>query len=135
MVTFAGLQGDGHNHEKHRTPFQAVSLIDVEDLENLRSEGFEVFPGATGENLTLRNLDCDGLQVGDRLVFSNGVEVEITKRRNPCYVLDAIDPRLKTAIKGRCGVLARVICEGEIRPGEQVEVVAAAGIVEARAHA
>ena len=34
-VSDAGLLGDGHDHEKHRTPLQAVSLLDVELLDAL----------------------------------------------------------------------------------------------------
>jgi MOSC domain-containing protein YiiM len=125
-----GLAGDGHNHDKHNTPTQAVSLIDVEDLDDLRTEGFDVYPGATGENLTLRGLDIDRLCMGDRLRFTGGVELELTKARNPCYVMDAIDPELKKALIGRCGYLARVVHTGVIRPGEAIEVVRAGTDVE-----
>ena len=118
-----GLAGDGHNHDKHNTPTQAVSLIDVEDLDDLRAEGFAVSPGATGENLTLRGLDIDSHCPGDRLRFTGGVELELTKARNPCYVMDAINPELKKALVGRCGYLARVVHTGVIRPGEAIEVV------------
>jgi len=122
-VLSGGLEGDGHNHEKHNTPMQAISLIDVEDIDDLRREGFAAYPGATGENITVEHLEVDALQVGDRLRFSGGVVVELTKRRKPCYVLDAIDPQLKHAIKGRCGFLARVITTGTVRAGETIAVV------------
>ena len=126
MVTFSGLGGDGHNHEKHLGPLRAVSLLDVEDLDVLCREGFDVYPGATGENLTVRDLDSDALVAGDRLIFSGGVEIEITMPRRPCYVLDSIDPRLKSVFVGRCGCKAKVIREGEIRAGETIELVRAA---------
>lgn len=122
-VTTDGLAGDGHDHDKHNTPLQALSLIDVEDLDDLRREGFAVGPGATGENVTLGNLDVDLLEVGDRLEFSGGVVVELTKRRRPCYVLDAIDPELKKAIVGRCGFYGRVVTTGDLRPGERIRIV------------
>ena len=121
-VTSAGLVGDGHDHAKHNTPMQAISLIDVEDLDDLRREGFDVYPGATGENLTIRGLNVDGLHIGDRLHFHEGVELQITKVRKPCYVLDAISPQLQDAIAGRCGCYARIITAGEIRSGETIEV-------------
>lgn len=124
-VALDGLRGDGHNHAKHRTPLSAVSIIDIEDLDDLRREGFVVFPGATGENLTVRNLHVDALAVGDRLVFEGGVEIEITKHRQPCYVLDAISPDLKRVIIGRCGVLAKVMREGMVCVGESIEVIRA----------
>jgi MOSC domain-containing protein YiiM len=132
IVTINGLQGDGHNHEKHNTPMQALCIIDEEDLNDLRAEGFDVFPGATGENITARGLDVDELEVGDRLRFSGGVEIELTKVRKPCYVLDAIDPRLKEVIVGRCGFYAKVIRTGEIRAGETIQVNRLAGRVAAR---
>lgn len=119
-VTREGLDGDAHDHEKHCTPLQALSLLDLEDLEDLRDEGFDVGPGSTGENLTVRGLQADGLVVGDRLTLSGGVVLEVTKRRKPCYVLDAISPVLKDVIAGRCGVYAKVIHEGEVRPGESI---------------
>ena len=121
-VTSAGLVGDGHDHAKHNTPMQAISLIDAQTLDDLRDQGFDVYPGATGENLTIRGLNVDALHIGDRLCFCGGVELEITKVRKPCYVLDAISPRLQGAITGRCGCYARIITAGRIRSGETIEV-------------
>lgn len=131
-VTPSGLAGDGHNHEKHNNPLFAVSLIDVEDLDDLRDEGFDVYPGATGENVTVRGLDVDDLDIGDRLRFSGGVEVELTKKRKPCYVLDAISPELKKTIVGRCGFLAKVITPGKLATGETIDAVPA-GAMETEA--
>jgi molybdopterin-guanine dinucleotide biosynthesis protein A len=131
----SGLRGDGHDHEKHNTPLQAVSVLDLEDIEELAREGFDVRPGATGENLTVAGLEVDGLAAGDRLRFAGGAVIELTRRRRPCFVLDAIDPRLKERIDGRCGFYARTIEEGTIRPGEAIEVIAAAPDGAARAMA
>lgn len=126
QVQTAGLLGDGHDHEKHNTPLQAVSLLDLDDLDDLAGEGFDVGPGVCGENLTVRGLDVDALAIGDRLRLDGGVELQITKTRKPCYVLDAISPALKGAIAGRCGCYARVLVGGRVRPGETFEVVHAA---------
>ena len=117
-VTFDGLIGDGHNHEKHRTPLQAVCLQDIEKLEELSREGFSLSVGTTGENLTVKNLHVNSLPVGTTLAFSGGVILELTKVRKPCYVLDAIDPRLKEVIVGRCGLYAKVLREGIIKTDE-----------------
>jgi MOSC domain-containing protein YiiM len=122
-VTGSGLEGDRHNHQKHNSPGQAVSLLDQEDIEELAREGFEVRPGAAGENLTVAGLEVDRLETGDRLRFSGGVVLELTRRRKPCYVLDSIDPRLKERIDGRCGFYARTITPGTIRPGESIELI------------
>ena len=122
-VEAGGLVGDGHDHDKHNTPAQAICLIDLEDLEDLNREGYEVYPGATGENVTCRSLNIDNMQVGDRLRFSGGVELELTKPRKPCYVLDAISPQLKEVIVGRCGFYGKVLTTGRLQAGETIDVV------------
>ena len=72
--------------------------------------------------MTVRHLSVQSLPVGTLLEFEGGVVLELTKERKPCYVLDAIDPRLKDAIINRCGFYARVVQEGIIRTGETIEV-------------
>lgn len=119
-VKEAGLQGDGHNHEKHYRLIQAVCFQDIEKLYELNQEGYSLKEGMTGENLTVKNLNINALPIGTRLKFEGGVEVELTKVRKPCYVLDAINPRLKEEIVGRCGMYAKVLSEGEIKIGERI---------------
>jgi MOSC domain-containing protein YiiM len=119
-----GLKGDGHNHEKHKSPLQAVCLQDLEFIEELRYEGFPLTCGTIGENLTVHNLHVQKLPAGTILEFCGGVVLELTKPRKPCYVLDSIDPRLKSAIAGRCGFYARVLKEGWLIAGETIRVIA-----------
>jgi MOSC domain-containing protein YiiM len=121
-VTSEGIAGDDHEHEKHVGPENAISLIDVEDLDDFCDEGFRVAPGAMGENLTVRGLSVDELKPGDCLRFSGGVEIELVKARKPCFVLDSIDPELKHRVVGRCGFLARVLRGGAMTPGEEIAV-------------
>lgn len=121
-VLLDGLKGDGHNHEKHRTPLQAVLLQDRELLDQLRWEGFPVSCGTMGENLTVRYFHVQNFAVGTVLEFSGGVILELTKVRKPCYVLDSIDPHLKDVCPGRCGLYAKVVREGILRVGETIRV-------------
>ncbi|MCA9405588.1 MAG: MOSC domain-containing protein [Candidatus Omnitrophica bacterium] len=122
-IKSGGLEGDGHNHAKHYRPIQAVSLQDEERLEELRGEGYPLFPGTTGENITVSGMDINALPLGTVLNFSGGVVLELSKVRQPCYVLDAINPRLKTDILGRCGYYAKVIREGIVQTGETIDVI------------
>jgi MOSC domain-containing protein YiiM len=121
-VTREGIVGDGHDHDKHNSPLQAISLIDDETLAALRNEGFAVGPGAVGENLTLRGVGVQRMAVGDRLSFAGGVELELTKVRKPCSVLDSISPALRLAAIDRIGMYAKVIVPGLVSPGETVQV-------------
>jgi len=121
-VTLDGLAGDGRDHEKHIDRDRAVSLIDREILDQLKVEGYEVCPGAVGENLTVEQLDVQSLEPNDRLLFSGGVVIELAESRRPCFVLDPLGVELKKDIVGRCGYLARVITEGIFSTGETIEV-------------
>jgi len=120
LITDTGLQGDGHNHAKHNNPIQAVCLQDVEKLDELCLEGYPLYPGATGENLTVRNLNVNSLTLGTELIFSSGVQLKISKVRQPCYVLDAINPKLKEDILGRCGMYAQVVNPGRVSVGDTI---------------
>lgn len=117
-VSFSGLEGDGHDHECHRSPRQAVCMIDVEIVE---AEGLT--PGALGENLTLRGADLQSRGLGDRLHFPSGLELEITKVRTPCFVLDSISSDLKRTMWNRIGMYAKVLTEGTVAPGDSFEVL------------
>jgi MOSC domain-containing protein YiiM len=122
MLAKVGFVGDGRNHAKHIRPDRAVSLLDDEILRQLVQEGFPLVPGAAGENLTVAGLCVQKLLPGTVLKIGDAV-LRLEQPRKPCYVLDAIDPRLKDTIRGRCGYMASVIREGWIRPGMQIEVL------------
>jgi MOSC domain-containing protein YiiM len=117
-VLVAGLEGDGHDHESHRSPIQAVCMIDVELVE---AQGLT--PGALGENLTLRGADLQSRGLGDRIHFSSGLELEITKVRTPCFVLDSISTDLKHTMWNRIGMYAKVLTEGTVAPGDSFEIL------------
>lgn len=121
-LTVAGLEGDGHNHAKHNTPLQAVCIQDSEKLMELSQDGYLLSPGQAGENLTVENLHVNSLPLGAILEFSGGVILEISKVRKPCYVMDAIHPRLKTDALGRHGMYAKVVVEGILSTGETIAV-------------
>ena len=118
LVTKFGLFGDGHNHPKHGGETQAVSLLDQEILESLKEEDFCLQPGSLGENITLKGAAIQNAALGDQILFTNGVALEITKVRTPCYTLDPISPNLKKILWNRIGMYARVIKSGIIENGE-----------------
>ncbi len=80
----AGLEGDRQATPRaHGRPWQAVSLWSAEVIERFAAQGHGLFPGAAGENLTLRGLDWAALRPGVRLrVGSAGVE--LTTPCTPC---------------------------------------------------
>ncbi len=121
-VSIDGLHGDGRDHQKHITPDRAVSLIDIEILNQLKHEGYAVCPGAIGENITVENLNVQSLEPGDQLAFASGVVIELVEARKPCFVLDPLGVNLKKDIVGRCGYLARVKIEGVLCKGDTITI-------------
>jgi len=122
QIATPGIVGDGHNHEKHNRPDRALSLIDLEILAQLREEGFDLQPGMLGENLTAVGLSVQKMSPGTLLAVGD-VVLRLEQPRKPCYVLDAIDPRLKDVLVGRCGFMASVVHCGTIRPDMKITVL------------
>lgn len=93
-----GLEGDAVAHPKHHGgPERAVLLVSSEAIEELKVQGFPVFPGALGENLTTAGLDRLGMRPGQRYRVGDAV-IEITKLRQPCRTLDVYGTGIQSAI-------------------------------------
>ena len=97
-ITKEGLEADSWNHpEIHGGRNQAVLLIAEEVIEELKSRGYSIYPGALGENLTTRGIDRKQLRIGQQ--FRVGpVLLELTKVRVPCATLDIYGPTIKQEI-------------------------------------
>ncbi len=129
-----GPTNDAHTEPEpvHGGPDQAVCLYAQEAIERVRADGHQAFPGAYGENLTLLGIAWGQLAAGDRLVVGEGetaVELELTKHTAPCQTLAHwFVGRRIARISGKVHPedarwYARVLREGEVRPGMPVRVV------------
>lgn len=118
-----GLAGDWQKNRKyHGGRDRAVCLFSVELYEELRADGVDVGPGSLGENFTTEGVDMRSIGKGSRLRVG-GCLIEVTEVRVPCRSLDKWDKRLMKLMKGRSGWLAKVVEEGEVRPGDEITVV------------
>jgi len=142
LVAGLGVEGDAHLGEKvkHRSRvrknpddpnFRQVHLIHEELFAELRHGGFDIDPGAIGENVTTRGIDLLGLPTGTRLRLGPEAVIEITGLRNPCRQLDAFQPRLMAAVLDRdaegrlvrkTGVMAIVLSGGDVTAGDAITV-------------
>jgi len=147
LVAGLGVEGDVHAGVtvKHRSrvardPTQPnlrqVHLIHAELFDELATGGFNITPGAMGENITTRDVDLLGLPAGALLCLGASAVVEVTGLRNPCYLLDELQPGLMQACLGRgpngepvrkAGVMGVVVAGGDIRPGDAITVNLPAG--------
>lgn len=136
-VTALGVAGDHQAHaELHGGPLQALLIVTAEGIDELIAEGFPLFAGALGENLTTRGLDRRRLRIGQRYRTPN-IVFELTKVREPCYQLQVYGAGIQKALYdaqiqagdpgsprwGLGGFYASVIQPGTIRPGDPIVLI------------
>ena len=108
-----------------------VHLIHSELHDELGLRGFRVGAGEMGENVTTRGLELLALPTGTKLTLGASAVVEVTGLRDPCSQLEGIQEGLMKAVLDRdeqgrlvrkTGVMAIVLADGEIRPGDPISV-------------
>jgi MOSC domain-containing protein YiiM len=109
-----GLKGCVHGRKDSS---RQVLLMDIETLEE-----FGVPPGRVKENITTRGLALAELPLGRQIRVGEAL-LEVTKPCTPCHQIDEIRPGLKDAIRGRRGILCRVVESGRICRGDGIGVV------------
>ena len=124
-VTRDGVAGDWQKNRKyHGGPDRAICLYSEEFYAWLREQGIDVSNGDVGENLTTRGLDLQALGKGSRLRVGDECIIQITDVRVPCNQLRKWGADLPNLIVGRSGWVAKVVREGEVKPGDAIEVMA-----------
>jgi MOSC domain-containing protein YiiM len=134
-VTFTRVEGDDWDDKKHHGwRDQALCLFSIELIEELKAEGYPLFPGAMGENVTTEGLDYREVRLGDVYRIGNGVEIRISKIRTPCrtiavygegiiratYDSEVRRGNTNTPKWGRSGFYAEVLREGIIRTADTI---------------
>jgi len=136
-VTQEGIRGDSWAHPQiHGGPMQALLVITTEGIEELMAQGYPLYSGALGENLTVTGLDRREMRIGQRYRVGE-VLIELTKIRAPCSQLDVYGASIKTAVYdaqvnagdfssprwGLSGFYARVLRAGTLRPRDIIQLV------------
>ncbi|HEX8496792.1 MAG TPA: MOSC domain-containing protein [Actinomycetales bacterium] len=109
---------------------KAVYAYAAEDLAWWsESLGRALTPGRFGENLTTSGIDVTGALVGERwqVTREGGPLLEVTQPRTPCATFQAWlgEPRWvrRFTQRGVPGAYLRVLTEGEVGAGDEVEIV------------
>jgi MOSC domain-containing protein YiiM len=123
-----GLDGDEHGDtEHHGGGDQAVYAYAREDLDWwVERLGRELRDGLFGENITTAGLDITGAAIGE-IWRVGGATVQVTAPRIPCVTFQSWmdEPRWvkRFAQAGRPGAYLRVLGEGPVRAGDDIEVL------------
>jgi MOSC domain-containing protein YiiM len=90
-------------------------LVDSESLEAL-----DLKPGIIRENVTTEGLNVNGLAIGQRLQMGEA-RLEISAVCTPCGQIEKLRPGLRKEIRGRRGMLCRVLESGTVHVGDSIE--------------
>ena len=142
LLAGLGVEGDAHAGitVKHRSrvavdPTQPnlrqVHLIHAELFTELASKGFQLSPGALGENILTEDIALLDLPAGTRLHLGREAIVEVTGLRNPCTQIDGLMPGLRAELivklgKGKLirkgGIMGIVLAGGTVASGDTITV-------------
>ena len=114
-----GIVGDAHAGKWHRQ----ISLLSFESTAEVIAQGATVSPGDFAENFTTEGIDLKELKVGDRLIFGQEIELEITQIGKRCHTKCEIYKKLGDCIMPRDGIFAKVIKSGVVKVGDEIEII------------
>lgn len=130
MLTENGLTGDRQrNLRYHGGPNRAVCLFSLELIQALQSKGHTIYPGSTGENLTITGLDWKEIGRGCRLSFGDDALIEITSYAAPCKniaasFIDGEFTRISQKVHPQWSRLyAKVLKAGKLFVGQEVRLL------------
>ncbi len=127
-VRGVNLDGDDQaDRSVHGGPDKAVYAYAIEEVRVWEAELARVLdPAAFGENLTTAGVDVSGALVGERWRIGSTL-LEVAQPRLPCFKLAVRmgDPTFlkRFAQASRPGAYLRIITEGELGAGDDIEVL------------
>jgi MOSC domain-containing protein YiiM len=124
-----GLEGDVQKHTKiHGGPDRAVCVYSLELIQALQAEGHRIYPGSTGENVTVSGIDWAAVVPGSRFELGPEVIVEVTRYTEPCKQIAAsfVDRTFRRIDQlrqpGWSRVYTKVIRAGLVRVGQSARL-------------
>lgn len=136
LLAGLGVAGDAHagttvqHRSRVRRDPSAPNLRQVHLLHGELLDELDVEPGRLGENVTTRGLDLLSLSTGAVLRLGDDAVVQVTGLRNPCVQIEEFRPGLlgrvvrreNGLVVRRAGVMAVVLVDGDVRPGDPIVV-------------
>ena len=135
-VTPVGIVGDSWRYPFHGGKRRAILLITSEGIDYLISQGFPIFHGALGENITTRGLNHHNLRIGQRYRAGEAT-IELSEIRVPCATLSVYGKDIQATMYdahvqagdsssrrwGLSGFYASVVQSGIVRTSDRISLV------------
>jgi MOSC domain-containing protein YiiM len=142
LLAGLGVEGDAHlgvtvrhrsrvRKDPSQPNLRQVHLIHEELFAELRAGGFDLSPGAIGENITTRGIDLLALPQGTRLHIGPDAVVGVTGLRDPCRQLNGFQPGLMAAVLDKdehgnivrkTGIMGVVLAGGDVQAGDSISI-------------
>lgn len=114
-----GLENDAHAE----VGIRQVSLLAKESIEKIRAKGLDVHYGDFAENITTEGIDLPKLPIGTRLKVGQAVLLEVTQIGKVCHDRCNIFYTVGDCVMPREGIFVRVLAGGEVKTGDQIEIL------------
>jgi len=144
IIGMLGIEGDAHSGEL-RESFtkpgtlkpndRPISIVAEEVRNKLNADfGINMQHGDFNEQMVVEGLgDLGDIPIGSRIIFSSGVELEVTDHAMPCIILEShnnttglakalVQKRDDGSVYSKRGKLAKVIRTGTLHPGHTITV-------------
>jgi MOSC domain-containing protein YiiM len=118
LITDHGLEGDAHAAPADTK--RQVSLLAMESIEKMNTQGFDFKPGDFAENITTRGIQLTDLPIGTVLKVGKVLELEVTQIGKKCHTGCAIFKKAGSCIMPKEGIFARVLMGGKVEPGDDI---------------
>ncbi len=100
-----------------------VSLLSEESIAKMKEKGLKVKPGDFAENITTGGIDLLSLGIGAKLKIGKDALLEISQIGKECHSRCNIYYQAGDCVMPTEGIFAQVLKGGEIRPGDEIEVL------------
>lgn len=114
-----GLADDAH---ADCTSKRQVSLMSMESINRMQSQGYPVVPGSFAENLTTEGIDLVSLPIGTELYVGQDIILKVTQIGKECHTGCAIFQQVGKCIMPKEGVFTKVIRGGKVKSGDEIKV-------------
>lgn len=119
LFIVGGIQGDAHCGADE---VKQVSLLANESVDKMRAMGLALDAGAFAENVTTEGIELKTLPIGTRLKIGETIQ-EVSRIGKECHHGCAIKQQTGTCVMPTEGIFTRVIQEGIVRTGDDIEIL------------
>ena len=117
-------EGHGLTEDAHAGPWhRQVSLLATESIQKIKDKGLDVHAGDFAENLTTEGIDLPALPIGTKLKVGDGIIMQVTQIGKECHTRCNIFYQVGDCVMPREGIFAEVLTGGEIKVGDEIEVM------------